>query len=545
MKPRLANDLLLHAFGVALFLALSGNLAFFRTLAALAPASPGAALAFLLSTGLILVLALSLVLALFALPYLWEPAAIVLLLVTAICAHFMDTYGAVIDRSMVQNIMETDASEVGDLVTLSLALRVLALGVLPGLLIACTPVVFSGWLREGVRRLVLVVACAVVIAGAIALNYKQFALIGRGHGELRLLLNPTSPLYAAWTYWYKRSEPTAIAAIAEDATRASSAAERRPLLVVLVVGETARAANFSLGGYERETNPLLAALPILYFNDVTSCGTNTAVSVPCMFSPFGRKRYSDAKAKSHESLLDVVQRTGVSVLWRDNNSGCKGTCDRVQRQAGIQLRHEAFCDGDACFDEVLLEGLPGWTDGLQGDGLVVLHQRGSHGPAYYKRSPAAFKQFLPECADAAVEGCTREEIVNAYDNTILYTDFVLSRLIALLEAASGRFDVAMLYVSDHGESLGEGGLYLHGLPWMLAPREQTHVPMLMWLSDGFSAGRGIDRACLEQRRNVSHSHDHLFHSVLGLFDVETRIYEPELDLFQPCRAPVPRLLSER
>jgi lipid A ethanolaminephosphotransferase len=441
--------------------------------------------------------------------------------------------------------METDGGEVGDLVTLRLALRVLAFGVLPALLVVRTPILFSGWLREGVRRLVLLVACVVVIAGAIAANYKQFSLIGRSHGELRLLLNPSSPLYAAFSYWRKKPEPSVIAAIAEDAIRSPVAAEGRPLLVVLVVGETARAASFSLGGYERDTNPLLAAQPILYFPDVTSCGTNTAVSVPCMFSPFGRRRYSDAKAKSHESLLDVVQRTGVSVLWRDNNSGCKSTCDRVPWQAGAELRREAFCDGDGCFDEVLLEGLPGWIDGLQGDGLVVLHQQGSHGPAYHKRSPPAFKKFLPECANAAVEDCSRQEIVNAYDNTILYTDFVLSRLIDLLESAAGRFDVAMLYVSDHGESLGEGGLYLHGLPWLLAPREQTHVPMLMWLSDGFGAGRAIDRACLEQRRHESHSHDHLFHSVLGLFDVATRIYQPELDLFRPCRAPEALMLSER
>ena len=242
------------------------------------------------------------------------------------------------------------------------------------------------------------------------------------------------------------------------------AAGRRPALVVLVVGETARAANFSLGGYPRETNPRLAELPIVYFDDVSACGTTTAVSVPCMFSPYGRKAYSDAKAKSHESLLDVLQRTGVSVLWRDNNSGCKGACERVPQHEGRALRHPDFCAGDACFDEVLLEGLPAWIDALAGDGLVVLHQQGSHGPAYHERSPAAFKRFTPECADAAVESCSRESIVNAYDNTILYTDFVLSRLIALLEREAERFDVAMLYVSDHGESLGENGLYLHGLP---------------------------------------------------------------------------------
>ena len=267
----------------------------------------------------------------------------------------------------------------------------LLLGVLPALLVARTRLAFAGWPREALRRVVLAAVVVLVVAGAIASQYKQFSLIGRSHGELRLLINPTSPLYAAWSYLEKRPEPTVVAAIGEDATR-DARPFARPLLLVLVVGETARAANFSLGGYARETNPHLASLPILYFSDVTSCGTNTAVSVPCMFSPFGRERYSDKKAKSHESLLDVVQRAGVSVLWRDNNSGCKRTCDRVPREAGTELHDEAFCDGDACFDEVLLEGLPAWIDGLPGDGLLVLHQQGSHGPGL----PQTFARRLQE-----------------------------------------------------------------------------------------------------------------------------------------------------
>jgi lipid A ethanolaminephosphotransferase len=374
------------------------------------------------------------------------------------------------------------------------------------------------------------------------LQYKAFALIGRQNAELRLFVNPTSPVYAAWRYWAKRSRPKVVAPIAEDARRVVNAAGGRPLLVVLVVGETARAASFSLGGYARETNPLLARLPVVYFGDVTSCGTDTATSLPCMFSPFGRERYSDRKAKSHESLLDVLQRTGVSVLWRDNNSGCKGTCDRVPAQMGSTLRHPVFCGEHGCFDEVLLEGLPAWIDALRGDAFLVLHQQGSHGPAYHRRSPEPWKRFLPECAAAAVESCSREEIVNAYDNTILYTDFVLARLVELLERKARRFDVAMLYVSDHGESLGENGLYLHGLPWMLAPETQTHVPMLAWLSDGFAAARHVDRTCLAARRHDSLSHDHLFHSVLGLFDVHTELYAAELDLFATCRSEPTRLV---
>jgi lipid A ethanolaminephosphotransferase len=250
-----------------------------------------------------------------------------------------------------------------------------------------------------------------------------------------------------------------------------------------------------------------------------------------MFSPFGRERYSDRKAKSHESLLDVVQRAGVSVLWRDNNSGCKSTCDRVPREAGTQLHHAAFCEGEDCFDEVLLEGLPAWIAALPGDGLLVLHQQGSHGPAYHKRSPDAFRSSCPS-APAPRSRTARDEIVNAYDNTILYTDFVLSRLIRLLESVTDRFDVVMVYVSDHGESLGERGLYLHGLPWLLAPPEQTHVPMLMWLSDGFSQGRGIDRACLEQRR-----HEPLARPSVPLRARSIRRQEPHLRANSICLDP--------
>lgn len=533
------------SLGVALFLALTANASFWRALAAQAPVESASGAALLGATFLVLVLLLNLVLALFALPYLWKPAAVLLLLAAALCAHFMDAYGTVIDRSMIQNVVETDAREAGDLVSPLLVLRVLLLGVLPAVLVVRARLHWSGWRREATGRAALVAVSALLVLGAVGLQYKQFAMIGRTHSELRLLINPTSPLYAAWSAWRKRPEPKTVRPIAEDARRTVPVEGRRPRLVVLVVGETARAANFSLGGYGRETNPLLAGLPIVYFDGVTSCGTDTRTSVPCMFSPYGRAGYSDRKAKSHESLLDVLQRTGISVLWRDNNSGCKSACDRVPTLAGSALHHPAHCTDEGCFDEVLLEGLPEWIDALAGDAFVVLHQQGSHGPAYHKRSPPSFKRFLPECASAAVENCSRAEIVNAYDNTIVYTDYVLAHLIAMLQKEAARFDVAMLYVSDHGESLGENGLYLHGLPWLLAPEEQTRVPMVAWLSDGFAAGLHVDRSCLAQRRHDRLSHDHVFHSILGVYDIRTGIYSRDLDLFAPCRDLPPVVLSER
>lgn len=534
------------ALGTALFLTLTANAAFWRALFALASFGSAHDFLFVGSVFALLVAALSLLVLLFGFPYLMKAVVIVLLLVAAICAHFMDSYGVVIDEDMIRNTFETDSQEALGLLTFALVLRVVLTGILPALFVAWLPLRFGSLGEETRRRGVALAACVAVAAVALLGSYKQITLMGREHRELRLLLNPTTPLASVLSFFRGERGAVAVEPIALDARRVSFArAAPRPKLVVLVVGETARAQNFSLNGYARVTNPRLAAAPIVDFPHVSACGTSTATSLPCMFSPFGRAGYSKDSARSHENLLDVLARVGVDVRWDDNNSGCKGVCDRLPMQRESRRRERLLCGDEGCYDDVLLSALRAQLDSLTGDAFVVLHQNGSHGPAYHERTPPAFKRFAPECTRADVEHCEREAIVNAYDNTILYTDFVLSRLIALLESASGRFDVAMLYVSDHGESLGEGGLYLHGLPWMLAPREQTHVPMLVWLSDGFSTGRGIDRACLEQRRNESHSHDHLFHSVLGLFDVATRIYEPELDLFQPCRAPVPRLLSER
>lgn len=534
------------SLSVAAFLASAGNLAFWRALVALVPADSLGNLGFLASTFAILLVLLGLLLLLFAWRFVLKPVAIAALLISAVCAHFMSAYGVVIDRDMIQNVMETDVAEARDLLTSGLAFHLLLLGVLPALVVARLPVRFGPLRSEARTRGLAALAGLALCVGLVGAHFKEFSSIGRKHEELRLLINPTSPIYAAVRFLRGHErEPESVALIAADARRAEPARGERPLLVVVVVGETARAASFSLNGYGRDTNPRLAALPVIDFPQVSSCGTSTAVSVPCMFSPFGRAAYSDRKAKSHESLLDVLQRVGVSVLWRDNNSGCKSTCDRVPRQTEPDLTVPRLCPDGECFDEVLVEGLPAVFDALRGDAFVVLHMKGSHGPAYARRSPAAFKKFTPECEGADLRGCGREAIVNAYDNTIVYTDFVLSRLIGLLGREAGRSDVAMLYVSDHGESLGENGLYLHGLPWLLAPEEQKHVPMLLWLSEGFGRDRGIDRACLEGRRKAPYSHDHLFHSILGLFEVRTSIYSPELDLFQPCRSAPVSLTSLR
>lgn len=197
-----------------------------------------------------------------------------------------------------------------------------------------------------------------------------------------------------------------------------------------------------------------------------------------------------------------------------------------------------------CHDEILLQDLQGFVDKLDQDTVLVLHQMGSHGPDYFKRYPKEFEQFSPVCNSNALNDCSRESIINGYDNTLVYTDHVLASLIDLLRRNQGKLDSAMVYLSDHGESLGEYNLYLHGTPYLMAPDQQKHVAMLAWFSDSYQQAFALDADCLRAEREQPLSQDNLFHSMLGLLEVRTRAYNPALDMFAACRgAPVRHALA--
>jgi lipid A ethanolaminephosphotransferase len=166
--------------------------------------------------------------------------------------------------------------------------------------------------------------------------------------------------------------------------------------------------------------------------------------------------------------------------------------------------------------------------------VLVLHQMGSHGPAYHLRSPAAFKRFVPECADNDLQTCSRAALVNAYDNSIAYTDHFLSSTIDWLKQHQAAYDPAMVYVADHGESLGENNLYLHGMPYMIAPDVQKHVPWITWTSPGFAQRTAVGTTCLRDSADRPVSHDNYFHSVLGLLGIQTGVYQRALDVYAPC-----------
>ncbi|HSH56706.1 MAG TPA: sulfatase-like hydrolase/transferase, partial [Halomonas sp.] len=322
--------------------------------------------------------------------------------------------------------------------------------------------------------------------------------------------------------------------IGEDARRLPNA-EDSPRLLVLVVGETVRAANWGLSGYDRQTTPRLADRDVVNFREVASCGTSTAVSLPCMFSPQGRDDYDERFTRSHESLLDVVQRAGYRVVWIDNQSGCKGVCDGVEQASPAPEAYPELCGEEGCLDGVLVEELARRLGEIREDTVVVLHMLGNHGPSYFQRYPEDFRAFTPTCDTADLAQCDQEAIVNSYDNAILYTDNVLDRIIGVLERNQS-LATAMLYVSDHGESLGEKGIYLHGLPYAIAPLEQTRVPMVWWASDDFLGSQRLTNDCLTAQRGASLSHAHLFHSLLGLLGIESEIKRDGVDLSAACHS---------
>jgi lipid A ethanolaminephosphotransferase len=463
-----------------------------------------------------------------------KPVLIVLLLVSALAIHFMSHYMIYLDADMIRNVLHTDAGESSEMITVSLLPTLLLYGVLPALVVWRLELKRRPLLHAAGIRLAWLAASAVVAIGSALLSFQDLSALMRTHHDLRHLITPGNYLVALVEVMTEHGvRPKTRIPVGLDARVAMRPADARPRVLLLVVGETVRAQNWGLNGYARLTTPELARIAPINFEDVSACGTSTEVSLPCMFSPYGRADYDKDRIARSESLLHVLDHAGIRTQWRDNQSGCKGVCSGLPYVSFGQGKDSEDCAGESCLDEDMLAGLADEIAVEPGDLVVVMHQLGNHGPSYYKRYPLRLRRFTPTCDSDDLGDCSREQIVNSYDNAVLYTDEFVARMIRMLSAQDSH-DAALIYVSDHGESLGEGGLYLHGLPYAIAPATQTRVPMIMWLSPGLTAAQGIDVACLRQRAARPASHDNLFHSVLGLLMVDTQAYVPTLDLFASC-----------
>ncbi|KJS09124.1 MAG: sulfatase [Hoeflea sp. BRH_c9] len=471
--------------------------------------------------------------------YVTKPVFILAVLSAAAAAWFMEKFGIIIDIDMIRNAAQTTPAEAGHLMTPAFLRHMALYAILPSLLIALVRIEHRSFGAKLKWNLALIVPLLLVALTMGLWQYPAIASTMRNNRIVIKTLNPIWPAISAVNFAVRSGREKNIVAMAldPDAKQGRQAAtSAKPVLTIIVAGETARAQNFSLGGYERKTNPELEKREIVFFRNSSSCGTATAVSIPCMFSLLDRSSYSTEKGLAQENLLDVLVHAGVAVEWWENNTGEKGVARRVSLRNFSAENDPRFCVNSECRDEVMIDALGPWLDAIEANTTLVLHQLGSHGPAYYARYSEQERVFRPDCRTAEFADCTDEEIRNAYDNTIFATDRMLARIIDMLAARSDRIASSLIYMSDHGESLGEKGIYLHGMPYMFAPEEQTHVPFLMWFSESYSRLFGVGTACLAAQADEPVSHDYLFHTALGLMDVEAAHYQPALDVTARCRA---------
>ena len=524
---------------LAIWLGVFLNIAFFEKIHMLTPYNGVKAGLFVVASIIIVVAAYNFIFQFFNWKWTAKPLAIALVFIGGFAAYAVNTLGVLITSDQIQNLMQTDIAEARDTWSWHLLTWTLGMTVVPIIVILMIKIKPEPIIRQLLHKVIASVVSLAMVLGLLFVFYVDFAAIFRENRDLKGMISPQN-MIASFASYYKKKAPKEnlpLVVYGEDAVMQKAQATSLPKLMVLVVGETARAENFSLNGYSKNTNPKLSQQDILNFSRVSSCGTATAVSVPCMFSGMPRKEYEERLASHREGLLDIAQRAGYQVTWIDNNSGCKGTCDRVNQFKIPEPIQQKWCKDKECFDDILIDSFKAYLATIPQDDnrprLIVLHQMGSHGPAYYKRVPAQFKVFKPTCDTNAIQGCSRDALLNSYDNTLLYTDYVLDSLIETLKNTT-KYQTALWYLSDHGESTGESGMYLHGAPYAIAPTQQTHIPMLMWFSTVWQHQAKQQIKCLAQQGRKELSQDNLFPTMLSLLDVKSKVIDPNNDMLAAC-----------
>ncbi|AUI88380.1 phosphoethanolamine transferase [Vibrio azureus] len=529
---------------LALYYTLVVNVPIYKELVQILSALDTVKIGFVITIPIFFFAALNFLFNLFSWPWITKPFFILLLITSSLVSYGGYNYGTLFDTDMITNIVETDSSEASSYLSTYSVLWTLFMGIIPALLVFKVKLkpISGKWLKFGLTKVFSMLVSLVVVAIIALFYYQDYASVGRNNSYLKKIIIPTQYVYSTYHFikdtYFTTPEPyREIGLDAQQSTSALQQAEQKPTLLVIVVGETARSQNYQLNGYPRETNPYTSQLDVISFVDVASCGTATAVSVPCMFSQLTRREFERSVADNQDNALDIMQRAGIDLLWKENDGGDKDVAHKIKKVEIDRKRKDELCNGSTCFDMALLENFDNDVAKLKGNKVIALHLIGSHGPTYFQRYPKDKAFFQPDCPRADIENCSDKAIVNTYDNTIRYTDFVLSQTIEQLKSLEDRYNTAMIYVSDHGESLGENGVFLHGLPYGLAPDFQKRVPLITWMSAGFQKTKGINNDCLKQKAKMTgtHSHDNVFHSLLGLMDVETTARDERMDIFSSCR----------
>ena len=440
--------------------------------------------------------------------------SILMMIGNSIALYFIVTYQVILDRTMMGNVFNTDTAEAASYYHPKIFLYLFFLGIIPAFLISKIHI------KKPKRIRLALHALGVVVIGVLLmyLNAGTWLWLDEHAKRLGGMTMPWSYTINAIRYKARQLKKTEKQILLPSAKFSND--DR--MVVILVIGESARAKNFSLYGYTRETNPYLEKMENITVLKAKSTATYTTASVHSMLS------YTGSDSDSYEPLPNYLQREGVDVIWRKNNWGEPILHVKTFETAG-ELK--ASCKGDGCdYDEVLLTNLDKEIlESKKKKVFVVLHTVGSHGPIYHEKYPKKFEIFKPVCKTVDLKECTNQELINAYDNTILYTDFFLGKTIDTLKKIKD-VPILLIYTSDHGESLGEYGLYLHGTPYSIAPDVQKNIPFIIWTSKSFVDKKGIQKIDFKERD--TYSHKNIFHTIMGAFGINSTIYNKQLDILQ-------------
>jgi len=432
---------------------------------------------------------------------------VLLFILSAVAVYFVNTFRVILDESMIGNVFHTNYEEAGGFISFKLILYIILLGVIPAIFIIKTKIIKVSWKKF----LVTSSLTLLFISMLVAINANNLYWFHKNHKQLQGLLMPWSYSISTSRFFEHKRQSNQAEILLPDATIMNN----EKAVVVLVIGESARSRNFSLYGYEKNTNPLLSQIPDLFYYPANACATYTIATVRCILK-------HDNTNDLHEILPNYLYRNNVEVVWRTTNTGEPPVhIEKYQTKDSLKR----YCEGAACnYDEVLVAGLKEQIQASQKSKiLIILHTSTSHGPNYSKNYPPSFEVFKPACNHVEPGECSQEELFNAYDNTIVYTDYILYRIIEDLKQLN-EYKSAMIYVSDHGESLGEKDMYMHGVPMNIAPKEQYEIPFIVWVSDSSQKFKPDQTETLSQ--------NHVFHSILNFLDIQSLVYNETMSIFK-------------
>ncbi|ATA90605.1 phosphoethanolamine--lipid A transferase EptA [Capnocytophaga stomatis] len=430
---------------------------------------------------------------------------VVFFILNAIAVYFINTYSIIVDESMIGNVINTNYEESSSFFSFKMILYVILLGIVPSIYIIKAKII-----KPTVKKFFTTLSLTLVFMIALAFaNGNSWLWIDKNSKQLGGLAMPWSYAVNTSLFYIHKYQENRKEILLPDAT----IKDNEKSVVVLVIGESARSQNFSLYGYSKNTNPLLSKTKNVFHFEATSCATYTTAGVKCILE---HQNTGDL----YEILPNYLYRNNVEVVWRTTNSG-EPPIHIEKYQTGSFLREN--CEGEGCnYDEVLINGLKEQIASSTKDKiLIILHTSTSHGPTYNKKYPPQFEIFKPVCNSVELANCTQEELLNAYDNTIVYTDYILHKIIENLKELK-EYKSTMLYVSDHGESLGEKNLYMHGLPMSIAPKEQYEIPFIVWVSEGSKKLKSLENL----------SQNHVFHSILNFLGIDSPVYNEEMNIFE-------------